>query len=163
MPDGDPAVAEAVIRVPQYDGGPDQLQTSIGGYNTRVVYDMAADVFIDEHDLNDLEPVGHVAQPNSRNLRPLDTPREVTDAMRTRSLRALGVDLPLPVHLPVMAEGSTPIPKQISCLWVGDRVIDPSLIDNLASNAARLRDSEYGLQLFLSTPRLPPTPRTYAC
>ncbi|UTL92766.1 dermonecrotic toxin domain-containing protein [Pseudomonas fluorescens] len=150
LPDGDPAVAEAVIRVPQYDGGPDQLQTSIGGYNTRVVYDMAADVFIDEHDLNDLEPVGHVAQPNSRNLRPLDTPREVTDAMRTRSLRALGVDLPLPVHLPAMAEGSTPIPKQISCLWVGDRVINPSLIDNLASNAARLRDSEYGLQLFLS-------------
>jgi len=77
-------------------------------------------------------------------------PRPVTDAMRTRSLRAMGIDLPLPVHVPTLAPDSVPIPKRISSLWVGDNVISEPLLANLAANAERLSDSEYSLRLFLS-------------
>ncbi len=150
LPGGDQAIAGSIVRTPRYDGGPDALVTSIGGYQTRVIYDMAADLFIQADAINEVEPVGYVARPQSSNLHPLEAPRQVDNAMRTRSLRALGIDLPLPVELPALSQQSTPIPKQISCLWVGDRVIAQSLIANLANNAARLADSEYTLRLLLS-------------
>ncbi|MBV4543435.1 dermonecrotic toxin domain-containing protein [Pseudomonas vlassakiae] len=150
LPGGDQAIAGTVIRVPCYDGGPDLLNTAIDGYQAQVIYDMEADVFINDRDINDVDPVGYVARPGSAQLHPLATPRAVDDAMRTSSLRALGVELPLPVELPGLAPQSTPIPRQISCLWVGDRVISQSLINNLANNAARLADSDYGIRLFLS-------------
>ncbi len=70
--------------------------------------------------------------------------------MRTRSLRALGIDLPLPVNIPTHAPNSFPIPKKISCLWVGDKVITSGLLSNLGNNAARLKHSEYAMRLFLS-------------
>lgn len=63
---------------------------------------------------------------------------------------ALGVDLPLPVNIPTPAPDSAPIPKLISSLWVGDKVISEPLLANLAANAARLSDSEYSMRLFLS-------------
>jgi hypothetical protein len=147
---GEQAIADTVIRVPQYDGGPDNLDTRIDGYNTRVIYDMQRDAFITEDAVNEVDPVGYTARPGSGNLQPLEGPREVSDAMRMRSLRALGVDLPLPVAIPTLSEASTPIPKQISCLWVGDKVLSPVLIRNLARNTARLQDSDYTLRLFLS-------------
>ncbi|WP_060508277.1 dermonecrotic toxin domain-containing protein [Pseudomonas sp. NBRC 111124] len=150
LPDGDQAIANSVIRVPRYDGSPDTLDSRIDSYNARVIYDMAEDVFIEENALNDIEPVRYVARPNSGNLHPLEAPRAVTDAMRIRSLRALGVDLPLPVEMPGVAPGSTPIPKRLNCLWVGDKIITQPLLDNLASNAARLGDSAYSMRLFLS-------------
>ncbi|MDR2307387.1 MAG: hypothetical protein LBE53_09350 [Paucimonas sp.] len=151
LPEGDQAIADSVVRVPKYDGTPDNLDTRIDSYNARVIYDMERDVFIHEGALNEVEPVGYIARPGSANLVPAPRPRLVTNAMRTRSLRALGIDLPLPVQMPARAAGSSPIPQQISCLWVGDKVISPALRANLASNAARLQDSPYGLRLFLSS------------
>ncbi|HGA2318427.1 TPA: DUF6543 domain-containing protein [Pseudomonas putida] len=150
LPDGDPAVAGAVIRTPRYDGDVDNLDASIDGYNIRVVYDLQRDVFISEGDLNAIDPPGYLATPTNRNLMPAPALRTVTQAMRTRSLRALGIDLPLPVNIPTHAPNSFPIPKKISCLWVGDKVITSGLLSNLGNNAARLKHSEYAMRLFLS-------------
>lgn len=157
LPDGDPALAAAVVRVPTYDGSPDVLEAVVEGYHEHMVYDMERDVFIREQDLNDIEPVGYIAQSGRMSLVRAGS-REVDDAMRTRSLRALGIDLPLPVELPLQASDSLPIPKQISCLWVGDQVISDTLLSILASNATRLQGSAYRLRLFLSNA----TPAAYA-
>lgn len=151
LPDADPAIADSVIRVPLYDGGVDNLDARIGGYNDRVVYDMERDVFIREQDLNEVDPAGYIAQDGNLDLQPAPAGRTVTDAMRIRSLRALGVDLPLPVEIPSLPAASLPIPRRISCLWVGDKVIEPHLVTNLARNATRLQGSEYNLRLFLSS------------
>ncbi|MEW9682244.1 DUF6543 domain-containing protein [Pseudomonas sp. TE50-2] len=150
LPDGDQAIADSVVRVPLYNGDPDHLGVSIAGYNDHVVYDVERDVFIREEDLNEVNPVGYIAQAGRRDLVPAPTTRLVTNAMRTRSLRALGVDLPLPVEVPTQAADSYPIPKTVNCLWVGDKVINPELLTNLGKNAARLKDSDYSLRLFLS-------------
>ncbi|MGV5525535.1 dermonecrotic toxin domain-containing protein [Pseudomonas sp. XP1] len=151
LADSDQAVADAVIRTPQYDGEPDKLAASIDTYNTLVIYDMARDVFIQAEDVNQVDPLGFVAVPGSRDLRPAPQGRVATNAMRVRTLRALGVDLPLPLQVPARAPGSWPIPKHISCLWVGDQVIGPELLANLGQNAARLQGSEYSIRLFLSS------------
>lgn len=151
LADSDQAVADAVIRTPQYDGEPDKLAASIDTYNTRVIYDMARDVFIQAEDVNQADPVGFVAVLGSRDLRPAPQGRVATNAMRVRTLRALGVDLPLPLQIPVRAPGSWPIPKRISCLWVGDQIIGQELLANLGQNAARLQGSEYSMRLFLSS------------
>lgn len=150
LAEGDPDIAGAVVRVPLYNGDYDTLDASIEGYNAHVVYDLERDAFICKDDLNEVNPPAFIAVPNSRNLVALKMPRPVTDAMRTRSLRAMGIDLPLPVHIPILAPDSVPIPKRISSLWVGDKVISEPLLANLAANAKRLNDSEYSLRLFLS-------------
>lgn len=150
LPDGDQAITDSVVRTPLYNGEPDNLDVSIHGYNNRVVYDIERDVFIQEDELNEIDPVGYIAQAGSKDLVPAPSTRSVTNTMRTRSLRALGIDLPLPVEVPVQAADSHPIPKRINCLWVGDKVINPELLTNLGKNAARLKDSDYSLRLFLS-------------
>ncbi|MNE18794.1 TcdA/TcdB catalytic glycosyltransferase domain protein [compost metagenome] len=76
--------------------------------------------------------------------------RAVTDQMRSSTLRALGIDLPLPVELPVPTRGARPIPKTISALWVGDKAISAELVENLAKNAKQLKNSQYQYRLFLS-------------
>lgn len=158
LPGGDQAIADSVIRTPLYTGDVDNLDASIDTYNARVVYDLERDVFIREEDLNEVEPVGYIATVGQRDLQPVRSPRTVTHAMRSRSLRALGIDLALPVEIPSLASASQAIPKQVSCLWVGDKVIAPELLANLGKNAVRIRNSEYTLRLFLSSA----VPETYA-
>lgn len=150
LADGDQAIADSIIRMPLYTGEPDKLEATIDKYLNNMVYDLERDVFIKVEALNDVDPVGYVAIPGSKNLQPVAVVRPVTNEMRSRSLRALGVDLALPVEIPALSGESQPIPKQISCLWVGDKVISPALLANLGKNAARLERSEYTLRLFLS-------------
>lgn len=149
LPDCDQAIADAVIRVPQYDSNVDHLDACIDGYTQRMVYDLQRDVFIREGDLNEIEPTGYVAQAGRRDLVAAPASRVPGNGMRSQSLRALGVELRFPVDIPVQASNSYPIPKTISCLWVGDRTISPKLLANLGNNAARLKDSEYELRLYL--------------
>ncbi|MFJ4457950.1 dermonecrotic toxin domain-containing protein [Pseudomonas sp. NPDC089392] len=151
LPDGDQAITDSVIRTPLYNSDIDNLDASIDTYNERVVYDLQRDVFIREQDLNEIDPVGYVARVGIRDLQPVRSTRTVTNAMRSRSLRALGIDLALPVEIPTVASASYPIPKRIACLWVGDKVISPELLANLGSNAERLNDSQYNLRLYLSS------------
>lgn len=158
LPDCNQAIADSIIRVPLYDGNVDNLDACIEGYSQRMVYDLQRDVFIREGDLNEIDPTGYIAQAGLRDLVAAPISRVPSNAMRCQSLRALGVDLTLPVQIPVPAGGSHAIPKQISCLWVGDRVISPKLLANLGRNAMRLKDSAYKLRLFLSKD----APRAYA-
>lgn len=152
LPGGDPAVAESVIRQPLYNGELDELQASSGGYGFNVMYDMERDAFIADVDANAVMPTFYIARDGNMDLTSVDAmTRPVTDAMRMRTLRSLGVDLPLPVELPTLeTERLQAIPKRISSIWVGNKVIDAKLLDNLAANARRLAGSEYRYRLFLS-------------
>ena len=153
LPGADPLVAGAVLRTPNYDGTADTLSASIGGYLDDVVYDVEADAFIREHDLNEVNPTYFQAAPDSRDLVQVTVgSRPVSNEMRASTLRALGIDLHLPVQLPLPAPATLrPIPRQILSIWVGDRVIDDTLLANLASNAEHIRGSGYTLRLYLST------------
>ncbi|WP_194787675.1 dermonecrotic toxin domain-containing protein [Pseudomonas sp. UFMG81] len=148
----DAATYEAIDRVPRYDGTPDLLAASIDGYNAEVVYDLENDSFILEGDLNEVEPQHYVARAGTRDLMPVNVRnRLVSDPMRMASLRALGVDLHLPVLIPATPlAGARAIPKQFLSLWVGDKVLDAQLLSNLGSNAERLGDTAYNLRLCLS-------------
>ncbi|MBH3427724.1 dermonecrotic toxin domain-containing protein [Pseudomonas alkylphenolica] len=152
LPGGDPAVAASVIRQPLYTGEPDQLQTTVGGYGINVVYDLERDAFVTEDDLNEVMPTFYVAREGRRELVTVNAmERPVTNQMRMNTLRSLGVDLPLPVEIPVLDPATLQaIPKKISSIWVGDKVISSKLLENIAGNAQRLSSSDYELRLFLS-------------
>lgn len=152
LPGADDGVAGAVVRTPRYDGSPDLLTTMIGGYQEHVLYDMELDAFRLESDLNEVEPSCYIATPGSLNLVEVDArARQVTDDMRMATLRALGVDLNLPIALPVVpTEGLRPIPKHVLNIWVGDKVIEQTLIDNIARNARTLQETQYVHRLYLS-------------
>jgi hypothetical protein len=153
LPGADPLVAGAVLRTPRYNGMPDTLSASIDDYFVDVVYDVAADAFILESDLNEVDPTYFQAAPGSRDLVPVTVGRRtVSNEMRANTLRALGIDLQLPVQLPLPAADTLrPIPRQILNIWVGNRVIEDTLLANLARNAELIRGSGYTLRLYLST------------
>ncbi|AXO89106.1 mannosyltransferase [Pseudomonas parafulva] len=148
----DPAVSAAVVRNCLYDGTPDRLEASLHGYNAEVVYDLEQDAFMCEEDINEVNPRYFTARPGRRDLARVDVrQRPVDDAMRSASLRALGVDLQLPVVLPEPAtQALQPIARTLTCLWVGDKVLSEALIANLAHNAQLVQDSSYTLRLLLS-------------
>lgn len=152
LPGGDPAVADSIIRQPLYTGEVDQLQASMGGYGMNVVYDMERDAFISEDDVNAVMPTFYIARQGQRDLVTINAmERPVTDQMRMNTLRSLGVDLPLPLEIPALDHARLqPIPKKISSVWVGDKVISSNLLENVAANVQRLSNSDYELRLFLS-------------
>lgn len=157
----DPQLSAAVVRVPSFVGERDALQCTINGYTTHVHYDIEMDAFVSSEDLNDIEPPYYVAPaPGQSTLSRLqDLRRPVDDAQRMRTLRALGVDLQLPVDFAAMRPvEATAIPKKVSCIWVGDKDISTTLLENVGRNAALLQDSEYEFRLFLSTA----SPEAYA-
>lgn len=153
LPEANRAVAGAVIRLPVYDGTPDRLQACVDGYNEGVVYDLERDAFLREDELNAVTPNYYIAPQAGRNMRPLydADSRVVTDDMRMSSLRALGVELRLPVELPpAPAEPFQPIPKRVMGIWIGDQVISDDLMVNIGRNAGLLKNAEYAFQLYLS-------------
>lgn len=156
-----PAVAEAVVRVPNFASERDVLQGQVNGYNANLYYDIEADAFVTSEHLNDIDPPYLVApEPGQRDMVRLNaSDRPVSDAQRMRTLRALGVDLQLPVDFPgMLATNATDIPKKISCIWVGDKLIKPELLQNLGRNAKLLENSQYEYRLFLSST----SPEAYA-
>ncbi|PSS56399.1 dermonecrotic toxin domain-containing protein [Pseudomonas sp. BBP2017] len=153
LPEANSAVAGAVIRLPEYDGNPDRLEACIDGYNSNVVYDLERDAFLLERELNEVTHNYYIAPESGINMQPLKNAdsRLVTDEMRMASLRALGVDLRLPIELPpAPAEPLQPIPKRVMGIWVGDRVISDDLLANIGRNAEQLKNTEYAFQLYLS-------------
>lgn len=157
LADGNAAVALAIRRYPRYTGEVDLLRGTyepVPGYGIglELVYDMETDLFLPMDDLNAVEPRYYEPDPATGNLRRATAgARPVSHAMRVATLRALGVDLPLPVELPAFAaEGAQPIPKRVTALWVGDKQIADDVLDNLAHNARALADSPYQYRLMLS-------------
>lgn len=152
VPADDSPVARSIIRIPVSEQGPAQLQGEIGGYNANVLYDSEHDAFIVDDAVNDVDPTYYQVTPGRRGLTPVDiTTRPVTDEMRSATLRGLGIDLPLPLDIPAVEHSAAqPIPKTISSLWVGNKIIAPELVDNLAANAERLSNSNYTYRLYVS-------------
>lgn len=124
-----------------------------GGYLVEldVIYDIELDLFIDARDVNSVEPRTYEARQGDILMRRAQPgARPVTDEMRMATLRRLGVDLQLPVQVPIPPADARPIPKQICSLWIGDKPIPAELVENLARNASRLTDTSYQYRLFLS-------------
>ncbi|MBA1187875.1 mannosyltransferase [Pseudomonas entomophila] len=93
--------------------------------------------------------IAHLEQPDI--LTPLVDERQVDDAARMVTLRSLGLYLDLPVSTaPFEALDITPIPKRVSSLWVGNRILGEPFLGTLAHNARALRDSDYTFELHLS-------------
>lgn len=116
-----------------------------------LAYDIEHDLFIETSDVNSVSPKTYEASPGEVVLRHVQPgTRQVTNEMRMATLRKLGVDLQLPVQIPIPPADVRPIPRHISSLWIGDKPIPPELLDNLSQNASRLADSQYQYRLFLS-------------
>ena len=152
LADADEAVSQNVQRLCAMSDDYDTLQASIGGYLHKVRYDLQADAFVQEDDFLLEDPPLYVAEVGRRDLVPVGArTRAVTDLSRHRTLRALGIDLPLPLTLPPLQDiGATPIPRQLFSLWVGDQPLPEALLHNLVRNHQRLRGSAYRLRVYLS-------------
>ncbi|OLS63479.1 dermonecrotic toxin domain-containing protein [Pseudomonas putida] len=148
----DSAIAGAVIRTPRFDGGLDLLRASVNGYLSEVVYDLESDGFFCASDLNQIDPPAYVARPGSRALVPAPEGRLIDHSTRTASLRALGVDLPLPVTIPapLPAAQLREIPRHAMSLWLGHKTLDEELLANIANNAERLHEAGYAYRFYLS-------------
>ncbi|MBM5460586.1 mannosyltransferase [Pseudomonas sp. P66] len=156
LENSDIAVANAVKRRPRYSRSLDRLsgvyEPQPGyGINLELVYDMEFDLFLDATTENEVQPSYFTVNTESHTLqRANPQARAVTNQMRTATLRALGIDMPLPAQLPVLTQDIRPIPKTITSLWVGDKVINSELLANLAQNVDRLKNSAYQYRLYLS-------------
>ncbi|NNJ16607.1 mannosyltransferase [Pseudomonas putida CSV86] len=152
LDDGHVATAAAVIRTPRYDGNPDLLRASVDGYLTDVVYDLESDAFFRASDLNEIEPQAYVARQGSRALVRAPEGRLIDHSTRTSSLRALGVDLPLPVEIPTPLPQASlrEIPKHAMSVWLGHKTLSEELLANIANNAERLDEAGYTYRFYLS-------------
>lgn len=118
-----------------------------------VEYDYENDCFIRTRDQELSAPPRWVVSEHSTNAlaRLADSDRQVTDAQRMATLRALGIDLQLPVDYHQYDElVRTPIERLISSIWVGDRVIQPEYLAALEHNCTVLYNSGFRYQLLLS-------------
>lgn len=115
-----------------------------------VEYEVASNSFIRTRDAMLADPPRWVAQGGV--LVPLEMDeRLVSNAQRMATLRALGIHLRLPINLAGYdLLTCTPIPRLITSLWVGDRLITGEFLDALAHNAHALQGSDYRFQLLLS-------------
>jgi len=149
---GDAATAGAIIRTPRYDGRPDMLRASVNGYLTDVVYDLENDAFYCASDLNEIDPPAYIPQAGRRGLVPAPPDREIDHGTRTASLRALGVDLSLPVEIPrpLPEDSLGRIPSHAMSVWLGDRTLGEELLANIANNAQRLHEAGFSYRFYLS-------------
>jgi len=115
-----------------------------------VQYEVASNSFIRTRDAL-LEPPPRWV-PQGGVLIPLEPgARLVSDAQRMAALRALGIHLKLPINLAGFdLLTCTPIPRLITSVWVGDRLIASEFLETLAHNAHALQGSDYRFQLLLS-------------
>lgn len=152
LPGGNPQVAATIRRTPTFDGAIDNLTGVIHGWQEDLVYDIELDAFIKPEDLNEVAPPYYTGPASGNDLVEIEPQaRPVTDPMRMNTLRALGVDVALPVELPATpAPGTLPIPKQVLSIWVGDQVLSTGLLKNIGKNAALLNGSPYEFRLYLS-------------
>lgn len=80
-----------------------------------------------------------------------DIDRVISDAQRNAILKGLNIDITFPLLLPEL-KNTKPIPQQIICIWVGDKVIPDNLIKNIQSTArvAKSGTCVYKTNLYIS-------------
>lgn len=150
-PGADAAVAGRVVRIARYIGGQDLLQAVVDGHNVNVLYDVHANAFAVHATPTPATPPLY-APGTGIELVPIGNPAPAaSDAQRSASLRALGIDLDWPVDLAaLLPKAPEAIPKLFSSLWVGDQPLSEALISNLSSNARLLKVAGYRYRLLLS-------------
>ncbi|MDF9616585.1 glycosyltransferase [Pseudomonas entomophila] len=129
---------------------------------TAVIEEKPVDIVYDsEHDAFMVKPVAgsHAAPTYYRVENPedgwvaIDAPSPATDEMRMRTLRALGVDLQLPIKIPPLETSKLAnLPKKIFSIWIGDNPIPSDQLETLRSNVQKLStsDSKFTYQVYLS-------------
>ncbi|PVZ13793.1 MULTISPECIES: dermonecrotic toxin domain-containing protein [unclassified Pseudomonas] len=151
LPQGDPAVAASVFRTPRPGAAQDRLQAIIDGQLTEVLYDLDEDAFVRKGEETFETPCLYRPASNDTLVAVTEAGHSVSDRQRMATLRALGIDLALPVELHAMvAEPGEEIPHLFSSLWVGDAILPDHLLLNLARNRRVLAQADYRYQLFLS-------------
>ncbi|UFH48116.1 glycosyltransferase [Pseudomonas sp. KNUC1026] len=152
LAEADAGVSQAVVRITQPRGAPDELHSLIGNDVTRLRYDLEFNAFVSELDLNEINHPWYVsAGPGSHALAVQASEPVATDAQRLATLRALGNDLALPVDYPALLPSqATPIPRQVWGIWVGEHLIGDDLLDTIAANATTLEKIGYRNRLLLT-------------
>ncbi|MFK0036536.1 dermonecrotic toxin domain-containing protein [Pseudomonas monteilii] len=132
--------------------GTNPLLALKNGNEVEVLYDTDHDAFIVKDDANEVSPAYYQVTAGTRDLYLIDpASRPVSDAMRMYTLRRLGVDLKLPLRVPLIDSASvTSVPKKILSIWVGDKSIPDELLENIANNAKRLKGTGFSYELHLS-------------
>lgn len=142
-------------------GTGDTLTGQIGAYTQSLAYDAEQDAFA-VVGAQAPESPRYVPDPEPRPANPMQSgvrrlvpttgmQRAVSPASRSATLRALGIDLQLPVDFAALGSAAgMPIPKQIFSLWVGDKTIGDLYLQTLDHNLQTLANSTYRLRLYLS-------------
>lgn len=113
----------------------------IGGYLRQLCYDlkenafriMTKDSITQKWQLLDMR----LYRPAESGM--IETPAgvEATNSERMATLKALDLDVALPLDLPAPdLQGELPLPPRVFSVWIGDRPISAQLIRNLQSNAS---------------------------
>ena len=129
------------------------LQTDDGLVNDWVCYELRSDSFIRLSQVRQENPTRWIASPDHATaLVALDqSERAVTDLQRMRTLRALDIQVDLPLdYAPYQRLSRTPLKRLISSVWVGNRRLGETFIDAITHNVQALQDSTYDYQLLLS-------------
>ncbi|WEK32515.1 MAG: glycosyltransferase [Candidatus Pseudomonas phytovorans] len=122
------------------------------GHEVEILYDTENDAFILKEDANEVLPDYFQVTAGTRDLYVVNpATRGASNAMRMYTLRNLGVDLQLPVNVPLVDSAQvSPLPKKILSIWVGNKSIPDELVENIAINARRLQGTGFSYEFYLS-------------
>lgn len=130
--------------------GVKHMEATLEDARFEVRYDSEHDAFVRPNS-KDASPTYYQVSDQSNGLEIIDiSNRTVTDGMRMRTLRGLGVDLQLPIEIPTPTSEMLELPKQILNIWVGDKVIPDNLLKTVEANARGLLRSRIPYRLYLS-------------
>ncbi|WP_060508276.1 dermonecrotic toxin domain-containing protein [Pseudomonas sp. NBRC 111124] len=154
--EADPHIARCVMRFRAFGTG-DELMGDVGNGLQPLYYDASQDSFVLKHADGTRGAQHYIASADplrpgtSRLVIDSEPSREISPATRSRTLRALGIDVQLPLDLDALGdERGLPVPKQVFHIWVGDRIIAGDYLDALDNNVNVLRNSDFKLKLYLS-------------
>lgn len=129
-----------------------RLDTPRGIVNEWVEYEFVSDSFIRTRDTQMVSPPRWVraAEGDAALVRSLQ-PRRATHPQRMATLRTLGIDLELPIdYEPYAALQRSAIPKVVTSVWLGDKVLQGEFLEALVHNAQVIGNSDYQFRILLS-------------
>lgn len=131
--------------------GVKHMEATLEEAKFNVRYDGEHDAFVRRPNNKSESPTYYQVSDQSNGLEVIDvTNRPVTDDMRMRTLRGLGVDLQLPIEIPTPSSEMFELPKQILNIWIGDKIIPDNLLKTVEANARGLLRSRTPYRIYLS-------------
>ncbi|NBA93457.1 hypothetical protein GUY40_00500 [Pseudomonas sp. R5(2019)] len=151
-------VRQLIWRDTNWKTGEVNLRARFGGYIKAVSYDLLENAFqkVSRNSTTgrweNLDG-GRLYRPQQGQMVDVEPLGEVLDSERMATLRALDIDLQLPVDFsPVDTDTLADIPPVIHSVWVGDKLINAKLLATLQKNAQLASEGArpYALELHLS-------------